>query len=405
MRSNLAICCGLAATLMLGAGAATCGIAAPAPPLGDATFQRFIAALWPDAQAAGITRTTFGSAFAGLTLDRRVIARIERQPEYGKPAKAYVEAIASPARIAAGQRKAVEWAPVLSAVEQKFGIDRAILLGIWGIESSYGAEKPKWDVIRSLATMAVASDRAPYFRSELISALQMLQDNAIDRKSMLGSWEGAMGQPQFMPSTYQKYAVDFSGDGRRDIWSSVPDVLGSMANYLRQQGWIPGLPWGFEVVVPPGFDYRRSRGSFAEWARLGVKRLYGARMPSDGSGILYFPSGASGPAFLVTSNFVVLKTYNNSDVYALAASHLGDRIRGGSPIRATWPMSDMQLSRLQRITLQNKLADLGYKVNDFEAHIDFDLRDSIRDVQSKLGIVPDGNPTPELLRRLDELKR
>jgi hypothetical protein len=213
-----------------------------------------------------------------------------------------------------------------------------------------------------------------------------------------------MGQPQFMPSTYRKYAVDFSGDGRRDIWTSVPDVLGSMANYLREQGWTPGLPWGFEVLLPQGFDYRRSRAPFLEWARLGVRRADGVGMPSSGSAIMYFPSGASGPAFLVTTNFVVIKTYNNSDVYALAVSHLGDRIGGGGPIHATWPANDQQLSRLERIGLQKKLAVLGYKVNDLEAHIDFDLRDSIRDVQSKLGMLPDGNPTPDLLRRMDHLK-
>jgi lytic murein transglycosylase len=381
-----------------------CSASPPAEP-DNVRFERFLTALWPDAQAAGVTRPVFDNAFAGVTLDYRVIARIEKQPEYGRPVRAYVNDIASPARIEAGRRKAAEWQPTLAAVERKFGVDRAILLGIWGIESSYGGEKPKWDVIRSLTTMAVVSDRAPYFRGELISALQMLQHSAIPRALMLGSWEGAMGQPQFMPSTYQKYAVDFSGDGRRDIWTSVPDVLGSMANYLREQGWMPGLPWGFEVAVPQAFDYRRSRASFAEWDKTGIRRADGGKLPSAGDAIMYFPSGAAGPAFLVTANFVVIKTYNNSDVYALAISHLGDRIRGGGPIRAAWPVDDVQLSRLQRISLQRKLAALGYKVNDFEAHIDFDLRDSIRDVQSKLGLIPDGNPTPELLRRLDELKR
>jgi membrane-bound lytic murein transglycosylase B len=405
MPANLIARWGLAVALLSAIGAGTSGFSVFAAPVDDAAFQRFITALWPDAQAAGISRPVFDKAFAGVTLDKRVVARIERQPEYGKPVKAYVDDIASPARIDAGKREGVAWAPVLAAIEQKFGVDRAILLGIWGIESSYGGEKPKWDVIRSVATMAVASDRAPYFRGELISALQVLQNNAIDRALMLGSWEGAMGQPQFMPSTYQKYAVDFSGDGRRDIWTSVPDVLGSMANYLREKGWIAGLPWGFEVVVPEGFDYRGSRGSFAEWTRVGLKRADGVSMPAGGSAILYFPSGAAGPAFLVTPNFVVLKTYNNSDVYALAVSHLGDRIRGGAPIRAPWPAHDVQLSRLERIALQTKLAALGYKVNDFEAHIDFDLRDSIRDVQSKLGMVPDGNPSPALLHRLDVLKR
>ncbi len=405
MRVRQAIFGVLAAALAFCIGVAAAGLELPAAESGDQGFHRFIEGLWPQAQAAGVTRQVFDATFAGISLDRNVIGLIARQPEYGKPFKAYVESIASPARIEAGRHKAAEWAATLSAVEQKFGVDHWILLGIWGIESSYGAEKPKWDVIRSLATMAKASDRGPYFRSELISALKMLQQNTIPRALMLGSWEGAMGQPQFMPSTYLKYAVDFSGDGRRDVWSSVPDVLGSMANYLHEQGWIAGLPWGFEVMVPQEFDYRRSRASFAEWITLGVRRADGRAMPLNGDAILFFPSGAAGPAFLVTANFVVIKTYNNSDVYALAVSHLGDRIRGGGSIRATWPIDDVQLSRLQRILLQKKLAGLGYKVNDFEAHIDFDLRDSIRDVQSKLGVLPDGNPTPELLRRLDELKR
>ena len=161
---------------------------------------------------------------------------------------------------------------------------------------------------------------------------------------------------------------------------------------------------GVEVVVPRGFDYRRSRAAFAQWQKLGVRRADGGTMPTAGDAIMFFPSGASGPAFLVTANFVAIKTYNNSDVYALAISHLGDRIRGDAPIRAAWPAIDIQLSRDDRMALQRTLAALGYKVDDFEAHIDFDLRDSIRDAQGKLGMVPDGNPTPELLRRLDELK-
>jgi len=278
-------------------------------------------------------------------------------------------------------------------------------LAIWGIESDFGAEKDTLDVVRSLATLAVVSDRPALFRGELIDALKMLQHDAIGRGNMIGSWAGAMGQPQFMPSEYLRYAVDFTGDGRRDIWTSVPDSLASIANYLHEEGWNPALPWGFEVVVPQGFDYRRSRASFAEWAGLGVKRADGKAMGSAGDAILYLPSGASGPAFLVTANFNVIKTYNNSDLYALAVGDLADRIRGGGPIRVAWPGNDVQLSRDDRITLQKKLAALGYKVNDFQAHIDFDLRDSIRDVQSKLGMVPDGNPTPELLRRLGELKR
>jgi hypothetical protein len=218
---------------------------------------------------------------------------------------------------------------------------------------------------------------------------------------MLGSWAGAMGQPQFMPSNFFDYAVDFSGDGRRDIWSNVPDVLASIANYLRKEAWNPDLTWGFEVVVPRGFDYQRSRGSFADWARVGLQRPNGQDFPTHGDAILFFPSGAAGAAFLVTENFVVVKRYNDSDVYALAVLHLADRIRGLGPIRADWPADDHQLSRDERIALQKRLAELGYYIRDFEGHFDFNLRDAIRDVQVKFGMLPDGHPTPALLKRLE----
>ena len=396
----------LAFALVLGVVASTICRAQPAPQkIDDAKFQAFVAALWPDAQAAGIARGTFDAAFAGVKLDPGVAARIQKQPEYGKPTGAYVDSIASPDRITIGKRKAVQWADTLAAVEQKYSVARWVVLAIWGIESDFGAEKDTWDVVRSLATLAVVSDRPALFRSELIDALKMLQQNAIARRGMVGSWAGAMGQPQFMPSEYLRYAVDFTGDGRRDIWTSVPDSLASIANYLHEAGWNAALPWGFEVAVPQNFDYRRSRASFAEWQSLGVKRADGNAIGSAGDAILFFPSGASGPAFLVTANFDVIKTYNNSDVYALAVGHLADRVRGGGPIVAAWPSNDVQLSRDERIALQQKLAALGYKVNDFQAHIDFDLRDSIRDAQTKLDMVPDGNPTPDLLRRLDALKR
>jgi hypothetical protein len=209
-----------------------------------------------------------------------------------------------------------------------------------------------------------------------------------------------MGQPQFMPSSFMEHAVDFSGDGRRDIWTNVPDVLASIANYLQKYGWKAGLPQGFEVVVPPSFDHRQSRGSFNDWRLLGLRRADGSAFPGDGNAILFFPSGARGPAFLVTDNFVTIKRYNNSDVYALAVSQLADRMQGRAGIRAEWPQDDRQLSMDERIALQRKLAELGYTVRNFTGHFDFDLRDAIRDVQVKLGTVPDGHPTPALLERI-----
>ena len=356
----------------------------------DAGFQSFVEDLWPLVQSRGVSRATFDSAFAGLAPDPRVLAATRRQPEYGKPLEAYINSFVGPARIAAGQRNATRWTDTLAAVERRYGIDRFTILSIWGAESDYGAEKPQWDVVRSLATLAHAHYRDDVFRDELLAALQILQEGHVSRDLMLGSWAGAMGQCQFLPSSFLQWAVDFSGDGKRDIWTNVPDVLASISHYLIGHGWTPGMPWGFEVVVPPGFDYRRSRGSLQEWAALGVRRVDGGPLVDRSNAILFFPSGAGGPAFLVTDNFIAIKGYNDSDAYALAVAQLADRLRGVGPIRATWPPHDMPLSRAQRISMQHGLAQLGYKVGDFQGHIDFDLRDAIRDVQSKAGRVPDG---------------
>src|SRR5689334_2755623 len=371
----------------------------------DQSFAAFASALWPDAQAKGVTRASFDTAMKGVTPDPRVIAATQRQPEYGKPVGDYVNAIVSNRRIADAQLKAREWAKTFDAVEKKFGVDRWVLLALWGMESDFGTEKDRWDVFRSLATLAYVKYRHPYFRNELIVAMRIMQDNKFARAKMVSSWAGAMGQSQFMPSNFVDYAVDFSGDGQIDIWSSVPDVLGSTANYLHKWKWNPALPWGFEVIVPGGFDYMRSRATFAEWQALGVRRADGKPFPESGQGILFFPSGATGPGFIVTENFDVLKEYNNSDAYAIAVGHLADRIHGGGLIRTAWPKDDRQLSRDARIGLQKKLSDLGYKVKDFEGHIDFDLRDSIRAEQKKFGMRPDGTPTAALLEKLDVKSR
>ena len=366
----------------------------------EQSVSTFLADLWTDAQAKGISRTTFDTAMKGFTPDQRVIAATRRQPEYGKPVGDYVNAIVSKRRIADAQLKGREWAKTFDAVEKKFEVERWVLLALWGMESDFGSEKDRWDVFRSLASLAYVKYRDPYFRNELMVAMRIMQDNRIAREKMVSSWAGAMGQTQFMPSNFVDYAIDFSGDGRADIWGNVPDVLASTANYLRKWKWNPTLPWGFEVLVPNGFDYMRSRASFAEWSALGVRRADGKAFPSSGQGILFFPSGAGGPGFIVTENFNVLKEYNNSDAYALAVGHLADRIHGGDLIKTPWPKDDRQLSRDARVALQKKLAALGYKVNEFEAHIDFDLRDNIRAEQKKLGMVPDGAPTPALLEKL-----
>jgi lytic murein transglycosylase len=366
----------------------------------EQSFAAFVAKLWPEAQAKGITRANFDLALHALIPDPRVIAATKRQPEYGKPVGAYVNDIVSPGRIARGKVKAQEWAKTFDAVEKKYGVERWVLIALWGMETDYGAAKDHWDVFRSLATLAYVGYRDPYFRNELIVALHIMQDDHIPRAQMVSSWAGAMGQTQFMPSNVMDYAVDFSGDGKTDIWNNVPDVLGSTGNYLAKEHWQRGLPWGFEVTLPSGFDMMRSHASFADWKTLGLRRADGKPFPATGEGILFFPAGAKGPAFIATENYAVLKEYNNADAYAIAVGHLADRMTGGPPIKAAWPADDHPLSRDARIALQKKLASLGYKVLDFEGHVDFALRDNIREEQRKFHMVPDGNPTAALLEKL-----
>jgi membrane-bound lytic murein transglycosylase B len=363
-------------------------------------FAAFLDALWPDAEHRGVTRATFDAAFTGLTPDPNVLAAMRREPEYGKPMSAYLAGLVSPARIGMGRRKSVQWADTLHAVQNKYGVDQAILVSIWGIESSFGAGAQPWDVFRSVATLAQAGFQQPLFHDELLSALTILQEGHIARREFVGSWAGAMGQPQFLPSSYLKYAVDFDGDGKADIWRSVPDVLASIANYLKKSGWHSQLPWGFEVAVPADFDYRLSRGSLAEWTGRGLRRADGRPLPPAGHAILFFPSGAAGPAFLITDNFAVLKRFNNSDAYALAVAVLADRLHGLPGILAAWPADDVQPSRRERIALQHRLAALGYKVADFDGHLDFEMRDAVRELQVRFGMVPDGHPSRAFLDRV-----
>jgi lytic murein transglycosylase len=374
---------------------------ARAQPLrADANFNNFLAELWKDAQAKGITRQTFNLAFAGVTPDPRVIAATTRQPEQAKPMGAYVASLASGQRVAAGLRKEAEWRSLFDAVEKQFKVERWVILAIWGMETSYGALKDRWDTLRSLATLAHAKYRDPYFRDELLIALRILQDGHISRDKFLSSWAGAMGQTQFMPKNFIDYAIDFSGDGKRDIWSTVPDVIASTGNYLRKEGWKVGVSWGYEVTIPKGFDYTNSRATFEEWTKLGVKRADGRAYPASGDGILFFPTGVPGPGFVITENFHVLREYNNSDAYAISIGHLADRMRGGGPFKTPWPQHATTLPRNDRIALQRRLAELGYDVKLFNGPITFEQRDFIRAEQVKLGMLPDGHASAALLDKM-----
>jgi membrane-bound lytic murein transglycosylase B len=307
-------------------------------PARSQSFAAFVGALWPEAHARGISRSTFDAAFTGVEPDPDVMARTHRQAEFSKTTGQYLLAAVSDKRIAAGSSKYKQWAPWLARAEQRFGVDRYVILGVWGLETNFGQYSGDDSVIRSLATLAYHRYRGDYFRHELLAALAILEGRHIDVAHMTGSWAGAMGQTQFMPSSFRSYAIDFDGDGKRNIWTSVPDAIGSTANYLHKHGWIAGETWGYEVTLPHASGRRDGVGqSFAAWTADGVRRADGGAMPTRGAGRLLTPEGRSGPAFLVTPNFRVIKSYNNSTSYALGVSLLGDRIAGWGDLKGRWP--------------------------------------------------------------------
>jgi lytic murein transglycosylase len=313
---------------------------APLRAQDDDTFRAFLAALWPEAARQGVSRATFDAALEGLTPDPTVLAHTQKQAEFVKPIADYLASAVSDERIARGRSAAADLQNVLERIESTYGVDRYTLLGVWGMESNFGAFTGNNNVIQALATLASSDYRSDYFRGELITALRILEERHIAVADMTGSWAGAMGQTQFMPSSFMKYAVDFTGDGHKNIWTSIPDALASTANYLARHGWIRDYTWGYEVLPPQGFDPSGGAApdhSFAGFAAAGFERADGARMPAEGAAELVLPAGLDGPAFLVSKNFSVIKTYNNSTAYALGVGLLSDRIAGAGPLRRAWP--------------------------------------------------------------------
>ena len=339
----------------VGAALALLGLALPLPGLAPFTapaaaqsqgFPAFVQSLWPEAHAHGVSRATFDAAFAGVTPDPEVIEKTTTQAEFHKTIGQYLETAVSDKRVALGQEKYAANQRWLAKAEDRFGVDRYIVMGVWGLETKYGTYMGDDYVVRSLATLAYARYRGTYFRGELIEALVILQEGHVDPAHMIGSWAGAMGQTQFMPSNFKPYAVDFEGHGRRDIWTSVPDAVGSTANFLKKHGWIAGETWGYEVRLPDGLSGAPDRSApFSAWAARGVVRADGGEMPRAGTAALLRPAGPSGPAFLVTPNFKVIKSYNNSTSYALGVCLLGDRIAGWGPLKARWPGATLAETR------------------------------------------------------------
>jgi membrane-bound lytic murein transglycosylase B len=367
--------------------------------------ENFASRLWIDAKTRNIPRELFDLALGGFQSDPDVLARARNQPEVITSVEDYMKQRVTEKRIETGQRMIEEWKTPVSAIEKKYGIPADILVAIWGIESNFGKTMGDKSVVGSLATLSESGYRTDYFREELLAALEIIRDGHIDQTEMVGSWAGAMGQTQFMPSAYVAYAVDYDGDGRKDIWNSVPDSLASTANYLKQSGWRPAMDWGYEVKLPDGFDFakawKKNSMPLRDWAKMGVARIDGKPFPlPDESARFYLPSGAAGPAFVVTKNFDVIKRYNNADCYALAVAHLADRIGGGTSFVRDWPADTLPLSKAERQEMADLIAAQGYKPGKANGHLSQTMRLAIIKFQKKEGLLADGHPSHSLLQRL-----
>ncbi len=363
--------------------------------------------LWPEAEMRGVSRALFDEAFRGLEPDASIFDLLANQPEHKSTPWDYINRLASDKRIESGRAKLTEHADVLARVEKAYGVARHVVLAVWGVESSFGVGLGTRNVVRSLATLAVGDARRPAFwRAELLAALVILQRGDIKLTRMTGSWAGAMGHTQFMPTTYLAYAVDFDGDGRRDIWQSIPDALASTANYLKASGWQAGELWGYEVVLPAGFDYGLTRPGVAKplaaWLEMGIAAPFGKVLTASSTGFsILMPAGARGPVFLVSQNFRAILKYNNSTSYALAVGHLADRLSGAGAFAGVWPADDPPLGRSGRVLLQQGLARQGFDPGATDGMLGASTRSAIRALQRSLGLTEDGYAGEELLTRMN----
>ncbi len=373
-------------------------------------FQKWIANFKQTAVAQGVNSELYDRVFKDMTPDPRIKKSADNQPEFTRAVWEYLDSAVSKDRVLHGRRMVDEWAGWLDKIESEYGVNRHVVLAIWGMESSYGRILENKSIVRStpraLATLSYnGGRRGKYARKQLIAALKILQNGDVTPEQMQGSWAGAMGHTQFIPTTYQAYAVDITGDGKRDIWNSIPDALASTAAYLSKMGWQSGQTWGYEVTLPKNFNYRlsnqRKQQSIARWSKLGVKRASGVDFPRDADmARLYTPAGAKGPAFLLLKNFYVIKRYNNSDSYALGVGHLSDRLLGMPGFVADWPRGDRPLSFSEKKALQKRLTEIGYKPGAVDGKIGQRTREAIQAYQKASGLVPDGHDSVKLLKRL-----
>lgn len=371
----------------------------------QASTADFVRGLWPEAERAGVSRQAFEAAFAGYNPIPQVMELTKKQPEFSQTVQQYIDKRITAAQASKGKAMRGEWAQTLAGVQQRYAVQPEIVLAIWGMETNFGGFMGGNNTIHALATLTQNGYRTDFFRNELVTALRIVTDGHISPNAMVGSWAGAMGHTQFMPSSFMRYAVDYNGDGRKDIWNSVPDALGSTANYLKSFGWRPGETWGYEVKLPAGFDFAAARSlekaPLSQWQRLGITRVSGRDFPRAGDvARLYMPAGANGPAFLLLPNFDVIKRYNNSDSYALAVGHLADRIIGGGAFATPWPAGDYALSKAQRAEVQTLLGRAGYDVGTPDGVIGPKTRAAVIAYQQRMGLPADGHVSGTLLDRL-----
>ncbi len=374
-------------------------------PRSNAGLQDWITAFRAKALAAGIDAQVYDAAMAGVTYEPKVVERDRNQSEFTKTIWNYLETAVSDARINNGRAALRREQTALAAIETRYGVPAQILAAIWGLESAYGTFRGSDPVLTSMASLAYDARRAEFFETQVIAALRIVQNGDTSLENLQGSWAGAMGHTQFMPGSFIDHAVDWTGDGKRNIWEEDPkDALASSAAYLAGSGWVTGQPWGVEVHLPDRFDYllanREVLKTPTEWAGLGVLDLAGKAVPDHGPASILLPAGAEGAAFMIFKNFEVLESYNTADAYVIAVGHLADRIMGAGPLAADWPVQDRALSYAERIELQERLTAQGFDTQKIDAKIGPLTVNAVRGWQLAQGEVPDGYASPRFLERL-----
>jgi membrane-bound lytic murein transglycosylase B len=373
-------------------------------PAAPADFEEWLAGFRREARQEGISEATLVRTLDGVRYRPRVIELDRSQPEFVRPIWQYLDSAVSSARITQGRTKLAEHRHTARRMEQRYGVPAEVIVAIWGIESNYGGNFGSFSTLDALATLAFDGRRRDFARGELLAALRIIEAGDIPPERMVGSWAGAMGHTQFIPSSFEAYAVDGDGDGRRDIWGSIPDVMASTANYLARAGWRPGEPWGVEVRLPDDFDYAQTelstRRTSREWAAQGVRRVSGEPLPEFAEASLIAPAGAHGPAFLVGPNYRAILRYNNATSYALAVGTLADEIAARHGIQAGWPRDEQPLARRQVREMQRLLNARGFDVGTPDGIMGPNTRRGLREYQRAIGITPDGFATRRLLERL-----